>query len=241
MQRFVIVVLCGIALGVSIERVVDRPVREPLPNSPVIQTLGRAIANMDRGRSSLEYRESIEFLRAHEVDTIDAVREVLHEQEGSFAKWQIAYVLGELGGAHTVQAIRAWLARPLPVPERGTEGSHRVDLSYSEEFAARAQGVSSIARIAGSRPALHDQAVSNLIEIAKRQHPLKDAAIFELRGLLGDDFESLRAQFGPEDARYFEPFMPPAEWQGLLQRRLQRHQQETKARAQSSEALCRAR
>jgi len=241
MQKLVIVVLCGIALGVSIERAVERPVREPLPNSPVLQNLGRAIANMDRGRSSFEYRESIEFLRAHEVDAIDAVREVLHAKEGSFAKWQIAYVLGEFGGAHTVQALRAWLERPLPAPERGTEGSHRVDLSYSEEFAARAQGVSSTARIASHRPALHDQAVSNLIAIAKGGHPFKDAAIFELRGLLGDDFESLRAQFGAEDARYFEPFMPPAEWQGLHQSRLQRHEEETKARAQANEALCRAR
>ena len=207
----------------------------------LMRHLGQATRHMDRGARSQEYRESIEFLRAHSQEVVAEVSGFLLEEKGSFRKWQIAYLIGELGGEDALALLRRWVEQPVPAPKVVDDGRHRVDLSFSEEGAARAQAVSSIARIATLRPALRDQAVADLLSIAKGLPELKEASFFELRVLLGEDFGSIRSQFGPEDARRFEPYALPSEWQGLLQERRAKHLRQRQELAETQEAVCKAR
>ena len=71
----------------------------------------------------------------------------------------------------------------------------------------------SIARIAARHPELRDRIVSELVVAAHEVPLLKSTALFELRKLFGEEVQRLRAQFGPEDARLFDPFTLPSRWQ----------------------------
>lgn len=119
-------------------------------------------------------------------------------------------------------------------------GSHEIDLEYTEELGSRFQAVASMARIATLRPELRDQVIETLIAVSQDAPMLEDRAMFELQRLLGPEFQSLRRHFGPEDAHYFEPFMPPPHWQGLLSRRMQKHQRQEQSLREKREPLCRA-
>ena len=241
MKTLVLLVLCVGVWGMALDRASEVPSEQLEPPTLLMRHLARATRHMDRGAGSQEYRESIEFLRAHSQEAVAEVSGFLLEEKGSFRKWQIAYLIGELGGGDALALLRRWVEQPLPAPKVVNDGQHWVDLSFTEEGAARAQAVSSIARIATLRPALRDQVISHLLSIAKGHPELEDASLFELRALLGEDFGSIRSRFGPDDARHFEPYAPAIEWQGLLQERKAKHLRQRRELARSQEAVCRAR
>lgn len=215
------------------------PPRAPASTTPVGQHIGRALLHMGSSAYSERHRQNIEFLRANANEAVHSVSGYLFEEQGSFKKWQLAYLIGEFGDAAAISALRRWVALPLPKPEAVGKDPHRTDLAHTEEVSARAQAVASIARIASRRPALRDQAIEDLISIAHESSAFKGAALFELRMLLGHDFETLRGRFGPEDGRHFNPFMPPPEWQGLLQHRMVKHDQQRRMLVANRERLCR--
>jgi hypothetical protein len=165
---------------------------------------------MDRGVRSREYRESLVFLRAHADEAVTVLTPFLLEQPGSFRKWQLTYMLGELGDGSAIGLLRELVETPLPEPQTTRAGSHETDIAYTEDVASRVQAVMSMARIASERPELRDRIVPGLVDIAHERPFLKSTAIFELRKLLGEDARRLRAQFAPEDARLFDPFIPPS-------------------------------
>jgi hypothetical protein len=180
---------------------------------PLMQHLEVTIAKMDQGERSLEYRESLTFLKEHTRETTAALTPFLLEQPGGFRKWQLAYLVGEFGDASAVRLLRELAETPLPEPQTTHAGSHETDLVYTEDVASRVQAVVSTARIASRHPELRDWIVSELVTLAHEVPLVKSTAIFELRKLLGDDLQTLRAQFGPDDAPLFEPFTPPSGWQ----------------------------
>ena len=114
-----------------------------------------------------------------------------------------------------------------------------IDLAYTEDVASRIQAVMSIARIASHRPELRDRVVSELVSLGRDVPLVKSTALFELHKLLGSDFQTLRGYFGSEDAHHFDRFMPPPEWQALLQRRIQEHRDKEWERRQEGEPVCR--
>jgi hypothetical protein len=190
-----------------------------------------AIAQMDQGERSREYRESLVFLRAHADDAAALLTPFLLEQPGGFRKWQLTYLIGEFGDESAVALLSELVETPLPEPQPTHDGSHEIDLVYTEDVASRVQAVISMARIAAQHPELRDRIVSVLVVAAREVPMLKSTAVFELQKLLGEAVQTLRVQFGPEDARLFEPFTPPSKWQDLLRkRRLVRERQEREAR-----------
>lgn len=241
MKRAIIALLCVCALGITVEyaRSVPspRPGRVPIAN----EHLERVIAHMDRGPQSLEYRESIEYLREHSSQAVADLSGFLMEGEGSFRKWQLAYLIGEFGAGDAVETLGRWVAHPLPDPGPADPRQHRVDLPHSEEHAARIQAVSSIARIASHRPDLRDQVVEELVSIALESASLQRIALFELRALLGPDFDSLRDRFPLDERLRFEPYVPPPQWQALLERRTEEHRRQRAERGENQERVCRAR
>jgi hypothetical protein len=168
---------------------------------------------MDQGERSHEYRESLVFLRTHAREATAALAPFLIEQPGGFRKWQLTYLVGEFGDESAIGLLRELVEAPLPEPQTTSAGSHEIDLVYTEDVAARVQAVMSMARIASQRPELHDRIVSELVALAQEVPLLKSTALFELRDLLGDQLQSLRAHFAPEDARLFEGVTPPRRWQ----------------------------
>lgn len=207
---------------------------------PLTRHLGAVILHMDRGPRSREYRESLDYLRPHAAEAVAELSGALLREPGSFRKWQITYLVGELGDESGLALLRTFMDQPMPQVRPAREGSHATDLLYTEELASRVQAVSSTARIASLRPELHDRAVESLIAVAQQVPMLEDTAMFELRKLLGPEFQALRRYFGPEDARHFEPFMPPPQWQGLLSRRMQKHRRQEEALRETRKPLCRA-
>lgn len=240
MKRGIVAILCIGALGVSVERARIAPEEPPSRISMVGEHLGTAISRMDRESKSVEYRESIEYLREHSEQAVAEVGGFLLESPGSFRKWQLAYLIGEFGGAEAVETFRRWVAQPLLGPEPSEVGQHRVDLPHTEELAARIQAVSSMARIAARRPDLRDEAVAEILSIATETPTLQGIALFELRELLGTEFESLRDRFPASEQHRFDPYMPPPEWQGLLQRRIAKHRKQRQELAGTEERVCRA-
>lgn len=218
--------------------VADAP--SPTETRPLTDHLGVVLSRMDPGPRSREYRESLAYLRLHAAEAVSELSGPLLSEPGSFRKWQLTYLLGELGDESAVALLRTFMNEPMPQPRPAPEGSHQTDLRYSEESASRVQAVTSTARIASRRPELRDQVIDSLIAAAQRSPRLEATAMFELRALMGSDFQSLRGVFGPESARHFEPFMPPAEWQGLLSRRMQKHRRVHDERRQKRKPLCRA-
>ena len=241
MTKVLLATLALGTLGFTIEATRTPPSQEPALRTPVGQHLSRALSQMDSSPHSEGYRQSIEFLRANASEAVQTVRGFLFEEKGSFRKWQLAYLIGEFGDEAAISAPQRWVALPLPNPVSFDEDHHRTDLDHSEEVSARAQAVSSIARIAFHRPALREHAINALLSLARASGGFKGAAFFELRMLLGADFETLRSGFGPEERRHFEPFMPPPEWQGLLQFRMAKHEheQERRGAVENRERLCR--
>jgi len=207
---------------------------------PLNHHLRQAITHLDRGSRSPEYRESLAYLKLHAPEAVTALGGPLLREPGSFGKWQITYLIGEFGDESAIALLRIFMEQPKPQARSAREGSHATDIPYSEEMTSRFQAVSSTARIASHRPELRDQVVETLIATAQGIPFLEDSAMFELQKLLGDEFQSLRSYFGPEDARHFEPFMPPPEWQGLLARRIEKHRREEQALREKRESLCQA-
>lgn len=239
MMKALVTTLGLVTLGFTIEYARPPPPQQPAMRTPMSQHLSRVVWQMDPSPRSGEYRQSIEFLRANAGEAVQTVSGYLFEAKGSFRKWQLAYLIGEFGDEVAISTLRRWVALPMAKPRFVDEEHHRTDLDHSEDVSARAQAVSSIARIASRRPALRDQAIDALLSLAREPGAFKGAVFFELRMLLGPDFETLRSGFGPEEGRHFEPFMPPPEWQGLLQRRMATHEQERRKLVENRERLCR--
>ena len=206
---------------------------------PLLHHLDIVSSHMDPGMRSRDFRESMVFLRAHADEAIAELSGLLLEQSGSFRKWQFAYLVGEFGDESAIAVLRELIGEPLPPAQLAREGSHEIDLEYTEEVASRVQAVMSIARIASHRPSLRDQIVSELIAAGREVPLVKSTALFELRKLLGPDFRALRGYFGSDDAEHFETFMPPPEWQALLLRRMQEHRRQERELRQEGEPLCR--
>ncbi|NNE20247.1 MAG: hypothetical protein HKN10_17395 [Myxococcales bacterium] len=207
---------------------------------PLNHHLMQAIAHLDPGSRSPEYRESLAYLKLHARDAVTELSGLVLREPGSFRKWQVTYLIGEFGDESAIDLLRIFMQQPTPRARPARAGSHATDIPYSEEMTSRFQAVSSTARIASHRPELRDQVVETLIATALDIPLLEDSAMFELKALLGDEFQSLRGYFGPEDARHFEPFMPPPQWHGLLARRMEKHRREEQAFREKRETLCRA-
>ncbi len=207
---------------------------------PLNHHLMQAIAHLDPGSRSPEYRESLAYLKLHARDAVTELSGHVLREPGSFRKWQVTYLIGEFGDESAIDLLRIFMEQPRPQARPARQGSHATDIPYSEEMTSRFQAVASTARIASHRPELRDQVVETLVATAQGMPFLKDSAMFELQKLLGDEFQSLRSYFGPEYARHFEPFMPPPEWQGLLARRMEKHRREEQALREKRGSLCEA-
>jgi hypothetical protein len=205
---------------------------------PLVHHLSRAITHLDQGSRSPEYSESLAYLRLHAREAVTALSGPVLREPGSFRKWQITYLIGDFGDESAIALLRIFIEQPKPRAQPAREGSHSTDLQFSEEMNSRFQAVSSTARIASHRPELHDQVVETLIATAQRGDFLEDSAMFELQKLMGDEFQSLRGYFSPEAARHFRPSMPPPELQGLLARRMQKHQREEQALREKRKSQC---
>lgn len=207
---------------------------------PLNHHLRSAIAHLDQGSRSAEYRESLAYLTLYAPEAVTALSGLVLREPGSFGKWQITYLIGEFGDENAIALLRMVMEQPKPQARPAPEGSHATDLQFTEEMNSRFQAVSSTARIASHRPELRDQVVETLIATAKGVPFLEDSAMFELQKILGAEFQSLRSYFGPEYARHFAPSMPPPELQGLLARRMQKHRREEQALREKRELLCEA-
>ncbi len=207
---------------------------------PLSHHLRQAITHLDRGSRSPEYRESVAYLKLHASEAVTAIGGPLLREPGSFRKWQVTYLIGEFGDESAIDLLRMFMEQPEPQARPAREGSHATDIPYTEEMNSRFRAVSSTARIASHRPELRDQVVETLIATAQGIPFLEDRAMFELQTLMGDEFQSLRGYFGPEDGRHFEPFMPPPQWHGLLARRMEKHRREEQALREKRESLCQA-
>lgn len=205
----------------------------------VITHLGTAMAQMDRGPRAPEYRESLAFLRAHAQELVARLRGSLLDEPGSFSKWQLTYLIGEFGDESAIRLLRDLLDTPLPNPASSRATEHEIDLRYAEELSSRTQAVMSTARIAHHRPELRPRVVSELLEIAREIPLAKSTALFELRKLLGPEFEPVRVQFGPGDAKHFDGFNPSPQWQALLSRRIAAHERQEREMQERREPLCR--
>ena len=210
-----------------------------LDERPLDRHLDVVVSQMDRGARSREFRESLAFVSAHADQVVAAWSGLLLAQPGTFRKWQLAYLVGEFGDESAITLLRALIDEPLPSAQQAREGSHMIDLAYTEDVASRIQAVMSIARIASHRPELRDRIVSELVALGRDVPLVKSTAFFELHKLLGSDFQTLRGYFGSEDAHHFDGFMPPPEWQALLQRRTQEHRDKEWERRQEGEPVCR--
>ncbi|MFZ1864544.1 MAG: hypothetical protein WAU39_10010 [Polyangiales bacterium] len=177
-------------------------------------------------RTSTRYEESITALRERAAQAVEEVSGLLLEGKGSFDKWQTVRLVGDFGDESAVRLLTRFVSQPLPSPRVTDGASERTDPEYSEEFMSRLQAVTSLARISLHRPELKDRVISDLIGIAESIPEMKPTALRRLRELLGPDFQSLRAHFGPEDAKFFDSYLPPPEWQEVLSRRMLRAEAE---------------
>lgn len=193
-------------------------VREP---SLVDRHVETAIRYLDFGDRSAEYRASVAFLRAHAGEALHHVRGELLDETGTFRKWQLVYVMGELGDERAIALLQTLLELPLPEPQTSGSGSHAIDLRHAEEVRVRFRAVASIARIGSLEPDLRDRAVSALLDIGREMPLMTRAVIFELRLLLGEEAIALRDRFAPQYARDFDRFVPPPRWQRLISERMQ--------------------
>ena len=240
MKGLLLILVC-FALGVStLQRSESIEVPSADDGGPLMRHLDTVTSQMDPGVRSRAYRESLAFLRMHAADATAEVSGLLLDQPGSFGKWQLTYLVGEFGDESAIALLRDLIDQPLPEPQPAMEGPHYIDLEYAEDVASRVQAVMSTARIAVHRPALRDQVVSELVAAAREVPLVKSTALFELRKLLGPDFPTLRGYFGPEDAKSFDPFMPPPEWQALLRRRMQEHRRQERELREKGEPVCRS-
>ena len=226
--------LVVVPLGAGVE---DAPLDQQ--RGALARHLDTAVAHMDLGMRSPQYRESIEFLQEHAPDAIAEVSVVLLEEPGSFRKWQVTYLIGEFGDESALPLLRGLLDAPLPEPRPSHETEHAIDLQHAEEVTSRFQAVMSTAQLASHRPHLRDQVVSSLIDIAHEIPMTTSAAIYQLRKLLGPELEALRYNFPPEHAHEFDRFIPPPEWQGLLARGMQERDQREREARERQLPLCR--
>jgi hypothetical protein len=156
-----------------------------LDERPLVRHLDVAVARMDQGERSSEYRKSLSFLSAHADEAVTTLAPFLLEQPGSFRKWQLTYLVGEFGDQSAIGLLRELLQTPLPEPQTPGYGSHSIDLAYSEDLASRIQAVMSIARIASHHPELRDRVIGELLVAAHEVPHAKSTALFELRKLSG--------------------------------------------------------
>lgn len=181
---------------------------------------------MAQERASTQYDKSVAALRKRAPQAVEEVSGLLLEGKGSFGKWQTVRLMGDFGDENAVRLLSRFVSQPLPRPRVADGASERTDPEYSEEFMSRVQAVTSLARISSHRPELKDRVISDLIGIAKNVSEMKPTALRRLRELLGPDFQSLREHFGPEDAKFFDSYLPPPEWQEVLSRRIRRAEKE---------------
>lgn len=176
---------------------------------------------MSQERTSSQYRASIKALHVRAAQAVEEVSGSVLEGKGSFGKWQTVRLIGAFGDENAIRLLGRFVSQPLPAPTVVDGTSEHVDVERSEEFMSRTQAVTSIARISAHRPELRDRVISDLIGIAQRIPEMKPTALRRLRELLGSDFQSLRAHFRPEDAKFFDSYLPPPEWQKILSERMQ--------------------
>lgn len=177
---------------------------------------------MAQERTSNRYRESVAALRARAPQAVEEVSGILLEEEGSFDKWQTVRLIGAFGDENAIRLLGRFISKPMPRPKVTDVTSEQTDPEYSEEFMSKVQAVTSLARIGSRHTELKDRVISDLIGIAQNIPGMKPTALRRLRELLGSDFQSLRAHFGPDDAKYFDSYLPPPEWQEILSRRIRR-------------------
>jgi hypothetical protein len=240
MKRLFAIVVCTVLGTAALQ---SSGVAEPVAAEEgglLARHLDTARSQMDRGLRSREYRASLAFLRAHAAEATAEVSGLLLEERGGFAKWQATYLVGEFGDESAIALLRLLVDEPLPKSQPAGDGRHEIDLAYTEEVASRVQAVMSIARIASLRPDLREQTVAELVATAREVPLVKSTALFELRRLLGPDFQTLRSYFGPEDAKHFKPFMPPPEWQALLLRRMEEHRRQERELQEARKPVCQA-
>jgi hypothetical protein len=197
-----------------------------------------AMSEMDPGDRSPQYRESIAFLRDHADEAIERLRPEVLDAPGSFRKWQVTYLIGELGNENAIALLRDFVSMPLPRPSEPAGPGHAFDLRYTEEVVSRFQAVASIARIASHRADLKPEVVATLVDTGREVSLVTSAAIFELRRLLGDEVEALRDHFGPEHASELDRYLPPPHWQGLLGERMRRSASGPREAPESRSPLC---
>ncbi len=238
MNRIVLVFFCAVLVAPVLQSSDVAGVPSHVEASPLLRHLDTAMSQIDRGARSREYRESLAFLRTHAAEAVAEVSGVLLEEPGSFRKWQSTYLLGEFGDESAMELLRLLIDEPLPQPQPARDGSHEIDLAYAEEIASRVQAVMSTARIASHRPHLRDQVVAKLVAIAREVPFVKSTALFELRKLLGPEAQTMLHYFEPEDAKHFDPFMPPSEWQALLGSRIKEHQRQERENRDTRQPLC---
>lgn len=198
--------------------------------------LETAMSQMDAGTQSPEYRESLEFLRRHADEVTRELEGALLEAPGSFRKWQLTYMLGELGDEPAIGLLRAMLDRPLPPPASPRAEEHEIDLRYTEELTSRIQAVISTARIAAHRPELRDPVVTSLLEM-RREVPMATAtAEFELQKLLGPELGRILDAL---EAKRFHGFAPSPDWQARLSQRIAEEDRQRRALREKRGPLCR--
>jgi hypothetical protein len=149
------------------------------------------------------------------------MRQFLLESQGSFRKWHVTYLLGELGDESTIGLLQELLSQPIPEAAVADPEGHAIDLGHAEEVMSRMQAVMSISRIASIRPNLRDEVVASLVEVAREVPIATSSAIYELRALLGDDVYELRAQLPRDHWWELDRFIPPPQWQGKLAEKMQ--------------------
>jgi hypothetical protein len=179
----VLLVLVSIAAVYDGSEVAERAVEE---RDALAHQVKVAIAHMDRGAHSLEYRGAIGFLRAHAAEATVWIEDALRADASSFRSWQLSFLIAEFGEGRALDVLRELVRRPLPEPRPSLRREHAIDVRYTEALATRMQAVSSIARIGLRRPELRDDAVETLAQIADEVPLAKAAALFELETLNGE-------------------------------------------------------
>lgn len=200
--------------------------------SPLKRHFRTAIRYTDAGERSSEYRDSIGYLRQHAPELTAEVRRFVLESSGSFRKWQVTYLLGEVGDESTIALLRELLSQSIPEASVADPRGHAIDLRHAEEVMSRMQAVTSISRIAWIRPYLKGEVVTSLVEVAREVPIARSSAIYELRRLLGDDVYHLRGQLPREHWWELDRFVPPPNLQGKLAERMQERDRVEREQAQ---------
>jgi hypothetical protein len=183
------VVLSALVVLVSIAAVYEGDEAAVEERDALAHQVEVAIAHMDTGARSREYRQAIGFLRAHTAEATVWIEDAFRADSSSFLSWQLAFLMAEFGEVRALGVLEELVRRPLPEHRPSPEPEHAIDVRYTEAVATRMQAVSSIARIGLRRPELRDEAAETLAKIVKGVSLAKAAALFELEVLNGGQRE----------------------------------------------------